>query len=96
MHEEATRYEHPQKPSTQRLDATAGYDSSSSTYSVVTLEEDDEGETYPESAVDPEPSIFLEECGMVRVKSDNPQDFGWKIVPKSSIRRESLNKRKIA
>lgn len=41
--------------------------------------------TYPESWIHPEPSIFIEECGCVRVKSEKPGDGGWTIVPRSAI-----------
>ena len=40
---------------------------------------------YHASAIHPEPSIFLEECGMVRVRSDEPCNGGWTIVPRSAI-----------
>ncbi|KAF2800952.1 hypothetical protein K505DRAFT_227490 [Melanomma pulvis-pyrius CBS 109.77] len=42
------------------------------------------GPTYPASSVHPEPSIFLEECGMVRVRSSKVG--GWDIVPRTAIR----------
>jgi hypothetical protein len=40
---------------------------------------------YPASSIHPEPSIFLEECGMVRVRSDKYGDGGWTIVPRSDV-----------
>lgn len=40
---------------------------------------------YPESWIHLEPSILLEECGCVRVKSLKPGDGGWTVVPRSAI-----------
>jgi hypothetical protein len=41
--------------------------------------------TYRSEDVHPEPSIFLEECGMVRVRSHKVGDGGWTVVPKSDV-----------
>ncbi|KAF2647258.1 hypothetical protein K491DRAFT_723595 [Lophiostoma macrostomum CBS 122681] len=88
--EEKTHDDTVRENSHRRLDASAKHEAPSSESNLVVLEEDEveEDETYPASALHPEPSILLEECGMVRVRSNNPRDFGWKIVPKSCIRQE--------
>jgi hypothetical protein len=41
--------------------------------------------TYRVSDIHPDPSIWLEECGMVRVKSTKMGDGGWTVVPRSDV-----------
>lgn len=60
-----------------------GYDDQSTSTSSEISESGDE--MYPESSIHPEPSIFLEECGMVRVRCNKLGNGGWTVVPRSAI-----------
>ena len=71
----------------RRRDANTKRDSCSSSSTLVDPA-DEVHQTFPASDIHPESSPFLEELSMVRVKSDNPEDCGWKIVSQACIREE--------